>query len=40
MAWPCYMTVSDKYVYVTDLMSLRTLRVKLAYRADETCPVR
>jgi hypothetical protein len=40
MAWPTYMTVSDKYVYVTDLISLRTLRVKLAYAADRRCPVR
>ncbi len=39
MAWPTYMTVSDKYVYVTDMISLRTLRVKLGYNVDRTCPV-
>ncbi len=40
MAWPCYMTVSDKYVYVTDLMSLRVLRVKLTYETGTTIAVR
>ena len=40
MAWPCYMTVSDKYVYVTDLMSLRVLRVKLGYEAEEVAEIK
>jgi len=36
MAWPTYLAVSDKYVYVSDTINLRIVRVKLDYQAHAT----
>jgi hypothetical protein len=40
MAWPTYLAVSDRYVYVTDTISMRVVRVKLGYAAEKTIAVR
>jgi len=40
LAWPAYVAVSDKYAHVSDSISLRIVRVKLNYEADETCAVK
>ena len=39
MAWPSYTVVSDKYLYVSDLVNLRIVRVKLGYETEETVDV-
>ncbi len=40
MAWPSYVAVSDRYLYVSDLINLRIVRVKLGYEAEETVDVK
>ena len=39
LAWPTYVAVSDDHAYVNDTVNLRVVRVKLAYHAQETCPI-
>ncbi len=39
LAWPTYVAVSDRWAYVADTVNRRVVRVKLAYAAEETCPV-
>jgi hypothetical protein len=39
LAWPIYVTASDRWAYVADTVNRRVVRVKLNYAAEETCPV-
>jgi hypothetical protein len=40
LAWPTYVAVSDNHAYVADTVNRRVVRVKLAYAAEQTCPIR
>jgi len=38
LAWPSYVAAGDNYAYVGDLISMRTVKVKLTYSVEATCP--
>ena len=40
LAWPTSVVAPDRWVYVSDKVNRRVVRVKLACAAEETCPVR
>jgi len=39
-AWPAHVAVTDRAVYVSDMVNRRVVRVKLSCRTEATCPVR
>jgi hypothetical protein len=39
LAWPTYVAVSDGHAYVNDTINLRVVRVRLAYSAEQICPI-
>ncbi len=39
-AWPLTVAVSDTHAYVADTINRRIVKVKLGYKAEETCEVR
>jgi hypothetical protein len=39
LCWPTYVAAGDNFAYVADLVSMRTVKVRLNYRAEETCPL-
>ena len=39
LCWPTNVATGDNFAYVGDLVSMRTVKVKLGYRAEETCPL-
>jgi hypothetical protein len=38
LCWPTYVAAGDNYAYVGDVVGMRTVKVKLAYAAEATCP--
>jgi hypothetical protein len=40
MAWPRSVDATDDYIYVTDIINIRLLRLKKTFAATETCKVR
>jgi hypothetical protein len=39
LSWPTYVAAGDNFAYVADVVAMRTVKVKLGYAAEETCPV-
>jgi outer membrane protein assembly factor BamB len=39
LAWPVYVTTSERFAYVADTVNRRVVRVKLAYEAEASCSV-
>jgi hypothetical protein len=39
LAWPTYVAAADRYAYVADLVSMRTVKVRLNYAVEETCAI-
>jgi hypothetical protein len=39
LTWPLTVAVSETHAYVADTLSRRVVKVKIAYAAEETCPV-
>ena len=40
LAWPCAVGVSDRAIYVSDILNRRIVRVKLAYKKTVTQTVK
>ena len=40
LAWPLTVALSETHAYVADTLNRRVVKVRLAYAAEEVCPVK